>query len=160
MNDLQTKLGGGLNKIQDSLQQGKQKIQVAQEVSQYKKIIQDAGMQRAEILLQIGENVYQKVRSGELQHAELLQDVQAISTLDRKIYQAQQSISQLTQASALGALCSCGAAITPADKFCGSCGSQVELQQTSIEETKSCSTCEEQIAVTANFCTCCGAIAH
>jgi hypothetical protein len=29
MSDLQTRLGGGLNKIQDSLQQGKQKLQTA-----------------------------------------------------------------------------------------------------------------------------------
>ena len=33
MSELQTKIGGGLNKIQGSLQQGKQKIQVAQETS-------------------------------------------------------------------------------------------------------------------------------
>lgn len=37
MSDLQTKLGSGMNKLQEGIEQGKMKLQVAQEIAQLKR---------------------------------------------------------------------------------------------------------------------------
>ena len=37
LSDLQTKLGSGMNKLQEGIEQGKMKLQVAQEIAQLKK---------------------------------------------------------------------------------------------------------------------------
>jgi len=40
LSDLQTKLGSGMNKLQEGIGQGKQKLQIAQEIVQLKKGMQ------------------------------------------------------------------------------------------------------------------------
>lgn len=40
LSDLQTKLGSGMNKLQEGIEQGKMKLQVAQEIAQLKKGMQ------------------------------------------------------------------------------------------------------------------------
>lgn len=158
MSELQAKLGGGLNKIQDSLQQGKQKIQTAQEIGQYRKIIQESGSIRGQALMQLGEEVYRKIRSGELHSENFSSSISSITESDVKIYQAQSAISLLNQKSGVEHACStCGTAVTEADKFCGSCGSPVEISvQEEAAETAVCPSCEQQIPAHASFCTCCG----
>ncbi|MTH54562.1 zinc ribbon domain-containing protein [Bacillus mangrovi] len=158
MSDLQSTLGSGLNKIQGSLQQGKQKIQTAQEVSQYKKALYEAGTERGELLLKLGESVYQMVRNGELQHDEFKKYQQPIMVLDQKMFQAQQAIALLSAKSSEQHICSaCGTAVTEQDKFCGSCGARVEIpEQQPAQEMKPCPSCEEMIPEEARFCTCCG----
>ncbi|MBS2970727.1 zinc ribbon domain-containing protein [Metabacillus sp. KIGAM252] len=158
MSDLQSTLGSGLNKIQDSLQQGKQKIQTAQEVSQYKKALYEAGTERGELLLKLAETVYQMVRSGTLQHEEFDKYQQPISELDQKMFQAQQAIALLNAKSLEQHACSgCGTVVTDQDKFCGSCGARVEIpEKKPAQEMKACRTCDEMIPEEARFCTCCG----
>lgn len=158
MNDLQNKIGGGLNKLQDSLQQGKQKFQIAQELNQFKKVIQDAGMKRAELILQLGEEVYQKLRSGEVHEPKLIDIAQSIMSLDHQIYQSQRSIEDLSQNTESGFTCKgCGASVTSLDKFCGACGSPIVREEVREDVEKiACSACEESIPASANFCSCCG----
>lgn len=158
MSDLQSTLGSGLNKIQDSLQHGKQKIQTAQEVSQYKKVLYEAGTERGELLLKLGETVYQMVRNGSLQHDEFRKYQQPITELDQKMFQAQQAIALLNAKNAEQHVCSgCGTVVTDLDKFCGSCGARVELpEEKPAQEMKACLSCEEMIPEEAQFCTCCG----
>ncbi|WP_191991871.1 zinc ribbon domain-containing protein [Bacillus aerolatus] len=158
MSDLQTKIGGGLNKLQDSLQTGKQKIQSAQEISQYKRLIQETYLERNEILLQLGEEVYKKLRSQEIHSDEWAQKAASLSALDHKIYQAQQAIAAANAQSAISRTCpNCQNPITADDKFCGSCGTKVEIPSTETDvETKTCAHCEEQIPASALFCICCG----
>jgi hypothetical protein len=158
MSDLQSKLGGGLNKIQDSLQQGKQKLHTAQEVSQYKKVISENTEKRAEIILKLGEVVYKKIRSGEIQDSELRSISQDVISLDQLIYRTEVMLGKLNEKSLNNQSCpSCGNALTAGDKFCGSCGYKVEeIQAAETEETAACPTCEEQVSVNAAFCGCCG----
>lgn len=40
LSELQTKLGSGMNKLQEGIEQGKMKLQVAQEIAQLKKGMQ------------------------------------------------------------------------------------------------------------------------
>ncbi|WP_100401601.1 zinc ribbon domain-containing protein [Bacillus sp. FJAT-42315] len=158
MSDLQTKLGGGLNKIQDGLQFGKQKIQIVQEVSQLKKLIQESNLERNELLIQLGEEVYKKIRMKELSNENWSTKVAALSIVDLKIYQAQQAITEINKASVQQNACpNCQNPITSEDKFCGSCGTKVE-QEKPVDniETVDCTICEEQIPISSKFCPCCG----
>ncbi|MEH7083023.1 zinc ribbon domain-containing protein [Neobacillus drentensis] len=158
MSDLQTKLGGGLNLLQDSLQQGKQKLQTVQEVSQFKKLIQEHAEKRAELLLHLGEVAYQKIRTGKLESPELGQFFLKIAELDQRIFQAQKALEQLNKKEHAWGCSNCGSQITANDKFCGSCGQRQEQLASGIEsmETIVCSTCEEQVPSQASFCACCG----
>ncbi|WP_042354140.1 zinc ribbon domain-containing protein [Bacillus rubiinfantis] len=158
MSDLQAKLGGSLNKIQDSLQQGKQKFQAVQEMGQYKKEIQDISEARSSLILKLGEETYQKIRTGELQDVKLRDYVLEIAKLDSQIYRAQKALEELNQKGATKTCSNCGGTIDSSDKFCGFCG---EKQETPAElngqiELVSCPTCEEQIPANSSFCPCCG----
>ncbi|MEH7305121.1 zinc ribbon domain-containing protein [Neobacillus drentensis] len=158
MSDLQTKLGGGLNLLQDSLQQGKQKLQTVQEVSQLKKLIQEHSEKRAELLLHLGEETYQRIRSGKLENPELGQFFVKIAELDQRIFQAQKGLEQINKKEHAWGCSNCGSPITANDKFCGSCGQRQEHLASSTEslDTIACSTCEEHVPAQASFCACCG----
>jgi len=158
MSDLQTKLGGSLNKIQDSLQQGKQKLQTVQEMSQFKKEIQDFSETRGSLILKLGEDAYQKIRTGELQDQKLHEYVNEITKLDKQIYHAQKELENLIQKGTARACSNCGGTIDSNDKFCGFCGQKQEIPTTlnSQIELTVCPTCEEQIPVDVHFCQCCG----
>lgn len=158
MTDLQTKLGGGLNRIQNSLQQGKQKLKAAQEISQYKREIQEISESRGSLILKLGEDVYRKIRTGELQDSQLHEYFLKIAELDRKIYRAQKSLELISLNSETKTCPHCGATIERGDKFCGSCGRQQEemLELNKQVERTACPNCEEQIPVNISFCPCCG----
>lgn len=156
--DLKEKLGGGLNMLQDSVQQGKQKIQIAQEMSQYRKLIQERSEKRADMLLQLGEDTYQKVRSGEIQDQHLRDYTLKIVELDLQLFKAQEALEQLNRKSATSTCSNCGSEIGVNDKFCGSCGqSQTPVSaRMESEDLAACPTCNEQVPMNANFCACCG----
>ncbi|RFU61117.1 zinc ribbon domain-containing protein [Peribacillus glennii] len=158
MSDLQTKLGGGLNILQDSLQQGKQKLQTAQEISQLKRKLQDASEQRSAQLLKLAEETYKMVRQGSIQEEAIVQQAQPILSLDVQIYQINQALEEINQQNANGQSCSsCGSSVTDQDKFCGSCGSPVLRQAAAaIEYDGKCGTCHAGMPVNAEFCGCCG----
>jgi membrane protease subunit (stomatin/prohibitin family) len=158
VSDIQTKIGGGLNKLQGSLQQGKQKLQTVQEISQYRKVIQENGEKRASIILALGEAAFKKMRAGELQDVELHELTQKVLQFDQEIFKAQKAVEKLArQAKQENGCPSCGATVTENDKFCGSCGQKVEAVNELVdEETEQCRVCEEEIPVSSKYCICCG----
>lgn len=158
MNELHEKLGSGLNKLQDSLQTNKQKIQNAQDANQHKRMVQETSLKRNEILLQLGEEVYKKLRSKDIESEELSKKVMSLIELDRTIYHSQQAISAYEAHSTDEKTCgACGTLVTSEDKFCGGCGAKVEQsEQKLVVETVNCTVCEEAIPVNAAFCSCCG----
>lgn len=158
MNDLQSKLGGGINKIQDSLQQGKQKLQTAQEISQIKKLAQSKMDERSMAIVALGEETYKKIRNAEINDSELLALGQPLLTIDQEIYQLQEKLSIMTKEAQSTQSCpSCQAPISENDKFCGGCGTPVAPKTTVTEgETVNCTRCEVPVPVTANYCGCCG----
>ena len=156
MSEFQTKIGGGLNKIQDSLQQGKHKLQVAQETSQFRKKVQVHAQTRAKLMIELGETAYRKIRSNELEDGELLKSAEDIAKHDKEMFKAQKMISVLTSQTQDSENCICGSPISSDMKFCGSCGQKVEIVATSMEEEKFCGFCQEGIPMSARYCTCCG----
>ncbi|WP_347548719.1 zinc ribbon domain-containing protein [Pseudalkalibacillus hwajinpoensis] len=158
MSDLQTKIGGGLSKLQDGLQQGKNKLQTAQEVSQLKKTASDAATNRSKIINQLGELAYRLVRKGEVQHSELNEQAQRVQQYDLELYQANKALEMQLRKESSGQACECGATVSDEDSFCGSCGSKVQTSEapTSVP-IRSCSLCQEDVPQAALFCGCCGA---
>jgi len=145
------RLGRGFNEIQDI-------IQTTQTIQQYKKSIQEASAKRIELLVKLGEELYRKVRSKEMESRESTDKISALIELDRQIYHAQQAISEMKFQSVEGHKCpSCGSSISEDDKFCGLCGERLEAQQLEVQgETIVCRICEEQIPAMAFYCSCCG----
>lgn len=158
MSDLQTKFGGGLNKIQGSLQQGKQKLITVQEISTTKKSLQEMGDQRANVMIKLGEETYKLIRNGIINNTTLTPIIQSIPDMDIKIFQFQQALDLLNKKEQENSACTaCGTLVTTDDKFCGGCGAAVELQPDShTDEEKECTSCSMPVPVTAEYCGCCG----
>ena len=157
MNEFQNKVGGGLNKIQGSLQQGKQKIQTAQEISQIQQSINLLRQKRQELILQLGNKTHKKLRLNEIEEPEFHGISSSIETIDKDIYQQSKNVDALKASSLKMYICtSCESEVNPSDKFCGSCGTPVVIQDTTEEDLKNCRECEEEIPVSAVFCPCCG----
>ncbi len=157
MSDLQTKLGGGINKLQDSLQQGKQKLQVAQEVSQIKKQLQTRLDERGTKIFKLGEELYKKIRNQEIHDDTLIESSNAIFQLDQEIYLLQEQLEEKNRTANNNESCpNCQAPVGVNDRFCGGCGSPVAVAQKVHEETAACPVCDVQVPVSANYCGCCG----
>ncbi|MED2975026.1 zinc ribbon domain-containing protein [Fictibacillus sp. B-59209] len=158
MSDLQAKLGDGLTKIQGSLQQGKQKLHTAQEVGQLRKTGAEASAKRLELIVGLGEEVYSLIRKGEFVPAHLSRMAEEIQVQDTAIFQVNRTIEELNRKNTDGGYsCSCGAPVSSADKFCGSCGKPVVIpNQNSEQYTLQCRTCSEMIPSGSEYCGCCG----
>ncbi|RSL35379.1 zinc ribbon domain-containing protein [Salibacterium salarium] len=157
MSDIQTKIGGGVNKLQDSIKSGKQKLQNAQEVSQHRRIVQEASEKRSMEIHKIGEIIYKRNRLEEETDSELHANIAKIKELDIIMYQAQQKIEEFQQQEVEGRVCpECHTSVSEVDKFCGSCGTEIPMPTPTDDKTKECHSCEQEIVATAAFCTCCG----
>ncbi|HEK9101234.1 TPA: zinc ribbon domain-containing protein [Bacillus pseudomycoides] len=157
MSDLQTKLGSGMNKLQEGIEQGKMKLQVAQEIAQLKKEIQVQLQKKTEVLLDLGQKVYVQLRDSGVNEAELKQLVTPIQVFDVAIYQARKRIVELQKQQGEKATCECGGSLSINDKFCGSCGKpNPMLAVESSEEKVACVACNEHIAKNSIYCPVCG----
>ncbi|WP_263629633.1 zinc ribbon domain-containing protein [Bacillus tianshenii] len=156
-NDLQTRLGEGLSKVQGGIEQGKQKLQVAQEISRLKKSMAECSLKKSKILLELGQVTYRKLRSGLIQDEELATHVGSIVGLDKQMYTASKQIIELSKTTQNGIACSCGTVNGATDRFCGGCGSKIEQpNEIDLSTASACGKCEEVVPVGANFCPCCG----
>ncbi|MGA9288414.1 MAG: zinc ribbon domain-containing protein [Anaerobacillus sp.] len=156
MSDLQTKIGGGLSRIQDGLQQGKNKLQTAQEVSQLRKTASDAATNREKIIKQLGELAYRLVRKGDVQHTELNEQAERVIQYDIELYHANRDLEIQLRKESNGQTCECGATVSEEDTFCGSCGNKVDVHESPSVATNTCIKCQESIPEVAQFCGCCG----
>ncbi|MGH1026678.1 zinc ribbon domain-containing protein, partial [Bacillus paranthracis] len=86
MSDLQSKFGSGMNKLQEGIEQGKMKLQVAQEVAQLKKITQEKLQAKTEILLELGQMAYMQLRNDEVRVDVLKNIIEPVQELDVAIY--------------------------------------------------------------------------
>lgn len=157
MSDFQNKVGGSLNKIQGSLQQGKQKIQTAQEISQIQQNINTLRQKRQELIVEMGAKMHKKLRLKEAETPDFEQISKNIEMIDKEVYGLSKSVESLKASSKDSYICtSCESEVNPSDKFCGSCGTPVIIQEKTEEAMKSCQKCEEEIPHSASYCPCCG----
>lgn len=157
MSDFQNKIGGGLNKIQGSLQQGKQKLQVVQEMSLIQQSINTHRQKRQEHIVQIGSKMHKKLRLNQITDLDFKELSSHIEEIDKEIYQQSRALVELQLSSQNIYVCtSCESEVKPNDKFCGSCGTPVVIADKIEEITKVCQDCEENIPSSAAYCPCCG----
>lgn len=157
LSDLQTKLGSGMNKLQEGIEQGKMKLQVVQEIAQLKKEVQDQLHKKTEILLELGQQVYVQLRGNGVKEEQLQQLVIPVQHYDIAIYQARKRIAELQRQQGDKGTCECGGSLSLTDKFCGTCGKPNSMMIVEKHvETAACSSCNEQIAKSTIFCPVCG----
>ena len=157
LSDLQTKLGSGMNKLQEGIEQGKMKLQVAQEKEKKKKEVQVQLHKKTEVLLELGQQVYVQMRDTGVKEESLQQLVAPIREFDVLIYQARKRIVELQKQQGEKATCECGGSLSIGDKFCGTCGKQNPmLSVESNVEKVTCVSCNEHIATNSIYCPVCG----
>lgn len=154
MRNLENKLGMGLSKIQEGLDKSKNKVEEIREVSKVNKTMEEVYDKKAEALLELGINVYKKVREGTLNDKEIVEKCKNIIGFDYVIYDCKNKIEELTKAEE-GILCECGKTVGYEDKFCGGCGSKVEFIAENLDYI-TCKYCDMKIEDKVNYCPCCG----
>ena len=156
MADLQSKMGEGLSKLQGGIEQGKNKLKTSQEVNKLKIKIQDTSVKKAELLINLGQTAYQLIREGKITDKQLIDLAQPMIGFDQVIYQANKTIAELTEDNSKQYVCECGAPISPADKFCGSCGKKVVIEEPEQIALTNCPSCEEEMPEDTKYCGSCG----
>ena len=154
MSNVEDKIGRGLSKFQDGLDKSKSKVETMKEVSKLNKTIDNANSKKAEALLELGIDVYKKIRECIIKDEELVQKCNSIVGFDYIIYDSKKKIEELKNLTE-GFACSCGHSLTYEDKFCGGCGKKVEIPIDDIEYII-CNSCDMNISSDVNFCPCCG----
>jgi len=157
LSDLQTKLGSGMNKLQEGIEQGKMKLQVAQEIAQLKKGMQVQMQRKAEVLLEVGQKVYVQLRGHGVNESSLKEMIAPVQEFDVAIYQARKRIIELQKQQGEKATCECGGPLSMNDKFCGSCGNPNPMLVVENDgETANCISCDEHIDKNSTYCPVCG----
>lgn len=157
-NQLPSKLGEGLSKIQGGFEQGKQKLQVVQELTKLKRSVNELSLEKSKVLLSLGQLTYHKLRSGDLVDKDLHELSTSIIGLDRESYQLSAKIAELSTSNPDQLICNhCGTANGLNDKFCGGCGNKVELKmEIDLSIASDCISCGQLVPDEANYCPCCG----
>lgn len=116
---------------------------------------------KEEKINELGTLVYDLLRRDVYQEQEVREAYQHIVLLDHQIVSVQDEIRKAQAASTtVSALsCDCGAAVGPDQKFCSSCGKDVQgiiAGAKPTEGSKRCATCGSEIKEEAKFCPKCG----
>ena len=128
--------------------------EIMKEIDRLNKSVEDANLRKEEALLNLGILVYQKVREGLLDNEEINEKCESIIGFDHVIYDSKVKIDKFNK-QLQGIKCSCGAILTPEDRFCGKCGQKVEIPVDNTEYIE-CKRCLSNIDKTSTYCPCCG----
>ena len=128
--------------------------EIMREIDQLNKSVEDTNLRKEEALLNLGILVYQKVREGLLENDEIDKICEPIIGFDHVIYDSKVKIHNYKK-ELEGIKCSCGASLSPEDRFCGSCGKKVEIPVDNTQYT-TCERCLSKIDSSSTFCPCCG----
>ncbi|TSB48504.1 zinc ribbon domain-containing protein [Alkalicoccobacillus porphyridii] len=152
------KVGEGLSKVQGGIDQGKQKLQTTQEATRLKRDLQHRYSDKSEILLQLGQEAYRKLREGTLVDPELEGLSAKLIEKDVSIFMNQKELTNLMNDDSQAVVqCSHCQKENAADAlFCGGCGTAIAAPVTEEEAMVSCHVCSIDRPQTANFCPCCG----
>lgn len=149
---MQDTIGKGLNKLQDSIDKNKNKLDTIKEVSRLNDITKKVSEKKTNLLIELGNATYLKFREGKIEDYELQSICNKFVVLDSMIYKNKRKIDELSQSKDIR--CSCGMQLDESIKFCGNCGNKVE-KLVQINNTI-CRICEEEIPNNSRFCPCCG----
>ena len=128
--------------------------EIVREIDKLNKSVEDASLRKEEALLELGIFIYKKVREGLLDNEEINEKCESIIGFDHVIYDSKVKIDKFNK-QLQGIKCSCGAILTPEDRFCGKCGQKVEIPVDNTEYIE-CKRCLSNIDKTSTYCPCCG----
>ena len=128
--------------------------EIVREIDKLNKSVEDASLRKEEALLALGIFIYKKVREGLLDNEEINEKCESIIGFDHVIYDSKVKIDKFNK-QLQGIKCSCGAILTPEDRFCGKCGQKVEIPVDNTEYIE-CKRCLSNIDKTSTYCPCCG----
>jgi len=140
------------------------------ELIRIKSEIKRLANKKEELMFEFGEMSYESFGASMNENSSLSQKYEEISNLDNEInllqLDAEKILEMSTQASSKSKAltqCECGAGLDEEQRFCGSCGKNVEqivqeaIQKKKAEEPITCSDCGAKIPSQAKFCPKCGA---
>ena len=128
--------------------------EIVREIDKLNKSVEDASLRKEEALLELGIFIYKQVREGLLDNDEINEKCESIIGFDHVIYDSKVKIDKFNK-QLQGIKCSCGAILTPEDRFCGKCGQKVEIPVDNTEYIE-CKRCLSNIDKTSTYCPCCG----
>ena len=128
--------------------------EIVREIDKLNKSVEDASLRKEGALLELGIFIYKKVREGLLDNEEINEKCESIIGFDHVIYDSKVKIDKFNK-QLQGIKCSCGAILTPEDRFCGKCGQKVEIPVDNTEYIE-CKRCLSNIYKTSTYCPCCG----
>ena len=128
--------------------------EIVREIDKLNKSVEDASLRKEEALWELGIFIYKKVREGLLDNEEINEKCESIIGFDHVIYDSKVKIDKFNK-QLQGIKCSCGAILTPEDRFCGKCGQKVEIPVDNTEYIE-CKRCLSNIDKTSTYCPCCG----
>ena len=128
--------------------------------------LRDLEKEKNDKINELGRLVYDLFRRGDYSEQKLRDLFSTINVTDRQIVTTENEIKRVQETFATTgmksiAVCECGAGLTSGQKFCSTCGKDVQKILTqaaqTTEDLKRCSTCGAEIQETKKFCDKCGA---
>ena len=114
--------------------------------------IENAQIKKANLLLDMGIMTYEKIRNEIIIDDSFDNICNEILEIDKLIYNNNLRIKKLEEKSK-DLVCECGSVLNSENKFCGSCGKKVEIEENYLIECIRCNSLNEEDSV---YCACCG----
>lgn len=117
------------------------------------KEIEISKIKKANLLLDMGIMTYEKIRNEIIVDNSFDDICNEILEIDKLIYNNNLRIKKLEEKSD-EIVCECGSVLNSENKFCGTCGKKVEIEEEYLTECIRCNSLNEEDSV---YCACCGA---
>ena len=127
-------------------------IQIKSEKFKLAKLIEEEEMRKANLLLQMGELTYQKIREKTIVDSSFEELCNYIMEADSNIYENRLKIEEFSNVNSKE-VCECGEICKSGSKFCPSCGNELNINK---YNNIVCSFCHKEIESDSKFCICCG----
>ncbi|MBQ2901890.1 MAG: zinc ribbon domain-containing protein [Agathobacter sp.] len=114
-----------------------------------KKELEEKNQERAKIFGYIGMEIYDLYKQGKVSISELDLYFENMENLEKEIEELEKQKNELEEQTKKTLTCSCGATLSPRDRFCGKCGKPVESKNNICE-------CGRKIEEGLAFCPNCG----
>lgn len=118
-------------------------------IQNIKKSLEEKNQDRAKMFGYIGMETYDLYKQGKVSVPELESYFENMEALEKQIEELENQKAELEEQSKRTPTCSCGATLSPKDKFCGKCGKPVESKNNICE-------CGRKIEEGMAFCSNCG----
>ena len=128
--------------------------------------LRDLEKEKNDKINELGRLVYDLFRRGDYSEQKIRDLFSTINVTDHQIVTTENEIKRVQETFATTgmtsiAVCECGAGLTSGQKFCSTCGKDVQTILTqaaqTTEDLKRCSTCGAEMQETKKFCDKCGA---